>query len=1214
MAPEMTSDIEPRVSADDLDKIRSSNVFNLAHYNAQLKLSLDYKTALVHYVVEGERQNLTPHALFVPAFVKPQLEALGESVGAGEVLLSYLRHPAAPIDPHPLFNAQYYRDMGVACRGDATYLQEYIGRHTDGAEFVSPCALFDGQYYYERYNDIAAKGLDPLLHYLRHGWLEQRQPHPLFQPLHWRRSLESRGAAIEELCPLLQYFSDPATWSVSPHPLFDPEYYRVRREASDVLGDGKYPPLAEMLAAREPVACHYLFDPAYYMEQAARRGIALGSHPLVHYVRGNGRGELAPHILFDTTRYLEKHPDVERSGRDPLQHYIEVGRLEGSREPNPLFSQRHYASRLSGRVGKDFDLLQHYILSGGRDLIEPHPLFEAELYAAYNPTCLTAGDTPLSHYVRSWAANGVEFPPWGTALTPRRGEPMTGRFDIVVVSHELTHTGAPLILLKIVEQLVARLNLSVLVLSDRGGELLDDFVEWSPVLVLDAARKAGIPARQFLKEILASFATKPRLMLINTVCPELFDYARDDLAAWGVPIMTLAHELASSFDAARFENIYSVSNCIVYPAQFVRDEAHRLYELPIEKTELIPQGLLNPEFGQIDGASARAALLDDLGAPDDAFIVLGCGTIDARKGIDVFVRAAALSLKLERQDDKARPLYFVWVGGGPTDRHSPYWYALQDIRRGGIEDRVHFLGPRTHPEACFVACDAFVMTSRMDPFPCVIHEAMACGKPIIAFEGAGGAAEAIRGGAGITLPYGDVDDMAQAVRRLATEPRLAARYGAKAKKIVRTRYVFKDYVDNLLSAVERHAGVGFEARGATRPRARDGVRTIFTLPSWDASVGQLLLGQIVAGLSCRGIDAEIIFTGDGGTASDAGRLPDLPYRFLLPTFREAVTYRGKWERLERILESAAPAIFVHGRDDVASALAPVVPDRIGVLGILDRDDPACLEQACRLGRYWQRVVGLSERVLDRVAAEMPSLVPISVCIPPGAERRAAPSRRDPQQPLRIICFSPPLASRPTAMLLTALARCVSAAVTVVLERPEDEAALRSAAVAPETLATTEIVAARSAQDIARILGAGDVLVMPYESGHAALGLVEAMSFGVVPIVVDNSGGPCEPIIDGENGFIVTRRERDAVVRRILRLSADAELLGRMRNTAWATIEARSLDLERMYDRYAELVHEMHRALRSGEYVRPKPIYTHPDYGGRSLPPALQLDPDRLHRP
>jgi glycosyltransferase involved in cell wall biosynthesis len=374
------------------------------------------------------------------------------------------------------------------------------------------------------------------------------------------------------------------------------------------------------------------------------------------------------------------------------------------------------------------------------------------------------------------------------------------------------------------------------------------------------------------------------------------------------------------------------------------------------------------------------------------------------------------------------------------------------------------------------------------------------------------------------------------------------------------------------------------------------------------------MGQIVAGLSRRGIDAEIIFTGNGCSAFDAERLPDLPYRFLLPTFREAVSYRRKWEQLERILEIAAPAIFVHGRDDIASAVAPVVPDRVGVLGILDRDDPACLEQACRLGRYWQRVVGLSERVLDRVTAEMPSLVPISVCIPPGAERRAAPPPRDPQQPLRIICFSPPLASRPTAMLLTALARCVSAAVTVVLERPEDEAALRSAAVGPETLATTEIVAPRSAHEVARILGVGDVVVMPYESGYAALGLVEAMSFGVVPIVVDHSGGPCEPIIDGENGFILTRRERDAVVRRLLRLSNDAELLGRMRNTAWATIEAQSLDLGRMCDRYAELVKEMHRELRSGEYVRPKPIYNHPDYGGRSLPPALQLDPDRLHRP
>jgi len=78
--------------------------------------------------------------------------------------------------------------------------------------------LFDGQFYLRANPDVAAARMDPLEHYLKYGEKEQRQPHPLFDPVHYLASYpEARGR-----------------WA-NPHPLFDCEAYL--RAHPDVTGN-----------------------------------------------------------------------------------------------------------------------------------------------------------------------------------------------------------------------------------------------------------------------------------------------------------------------------------------------------------------------------------------------------------------------------------------------------------------------------------------------------------------------------------------------------------------------------------------------------------------------------------------------------------------------------------------------------------------------------------------------------------------------------------------------------------------------------------------------------------------------------------------------------------------------------------------------------------------------------------------------------------------
>lgn len=1197
-----------------IDKVLDSGVFDRVHYCAQIGKQLSFSDAVADYVGRGEAAGLSPNVLFCPAYVRRQLSQVSLALDTDSILMSYLNNPGAAINPHPLFDCQYYRVLTGNASLDKTCLEDYISRTQLGGFIITPHILFDCQYYCKRYPDVAARKVDPLRHYLRYGWIEGRQPHPLFMAAFWRADLVKQGIDPPEECPLTVYVSDARTWRASPHPLFDVTYYQAQLAKKGLSPDPDRPPLIDLLLRADRIPCHPLFDCEFYELQATSQNMSLAKHPLLHYVRRNGRSGIDPHPLFCSSFYIETNPDVVKGNLEPLQHFIERGRDE-QRDPCPLFSQRYYSANISEIEGVSTNLLDHYIRKGGQQLLDPHPLFESKLYAAFHPECLDNGDNPLAHYVRSWARRGIRFPPWGTLLQPRRNStPESAPIDVILVSHELTRTGAPAILLKLVEHLVARKGLQTLLLSAQSGALLDDFCEWTRVIDLAALRSGKIPIESFLNMLMMSFTagTTPRIVIMNTACisslTKLF-HSR------GFPVVTLVHEIASIIDFQDFKDIYDCSQLVVYPAVVVRNEAHSHYLLPACKTEVIPQGLLDPDFGRIDKGDARASLLREIGAPPTAFIVLGCGNMDLRKGIDVFVKVAAAAIMAQASKPERPPLHFVWVGGGPMHRHTPYWYAQEDVKRSHIGGNVHFLGPRSDTEPYFAGCDAFLLTSRLDPFPCVVHEAMACGKPVIAFDNSGGAPEAISDGAGVVVPYGDIAAVVSALHGLADDPVSAAAYGRRAEEVVRQKYSFNDYVDKLLVHIAERTGVELARKEIShRPNAtRD--RVIFTLPAWEASSVNRFIEQLVCGLSARGVDAELLFTQSQPSWAQLKHMPKAPYRFLTRGFRKQLPFHELWDRLERTLEVAAPAVFIHGNDHIASAVAPVVPRKVGVLGILHEDDQEYYEQAARLGRFWQRAIAVSPRIVGRVAEIAPSLTNRVIYIPHASLRYAPPAASDPLLPLRILIIGQRTKHPDSMPFLTPLLNRIWAqgtnAVVTVIDAGAEAELLKL--VCADELAAGRLVIEDSprSERIAAIMQNIDIALSLPAWFNGPVSILEAISFGIATLPPVAEPADCAHDLDAGHIGDGPAADPESYADRLIQLAADRPQLDALRRTAYETALARSLDIDTVCDQYATLIGEMLHELRTGTYSTPTPVFIHPAFGGRSLPPALQFDPDQL---
>jgi glycosyltransferase involved in cell wall biosynthesis len=191
-----------------------------------------------------------------------------------------------------------------------------------------------------------------------------------------------------------------------------------------------------------------------------------------------------------------------------------------------------------------------------------------------------------------------------------------------------------------------------------------------------------------------------------------------------------------------------------------------------------------------------------LGVPADALLVGGVGTMDWRKGPDLFLQLAAMVTRRLKEKD----VRFVWAGGdsGGPNRGE----LLVDAERLGLGDQISFIGPLDRPTEFFAAMDLFALTSREDPFPLVMLEAASAGVPLVCFAGGGGAPEFAIPDAGLVSAYLDVADMAESVVRLLQREDERQRMGQIAAARVRKEHTVEQagpvLVDVIRDALATH--------------------------------------------------------------------------------------------------------------------------------------------------------------------------------------------------------------------------------------------------------------------------------------------------------------------------------------------------------------------------------------------------------------------------
>ena len=371
---------------------------------------------------------------------------------------------------------------------------------------------------------------------------------------------------------------------------------------------------------------------------------------------------------------------------------------------------------------------------------------------------------------------------------------------IICVSHDATYFGAQLLILHVAEVLKQHFGFHVTSVLLGDGELTDRFghagelVDFSQPSWRTPPGPAVMQARRAV--IRRLYENGARHAICNTSVSGPMVCMLKEL---GFHVIALIHELPNLIREYRLEpSVKEIGRCadrVVFPAAFVRDRFLTIAELDPTRAVIRPQGLYRPNPYRNAKDRARAALLAELELAPSVKLVLAVGPGVKRKGVDIFCQVAA---RITRDMPDA---HFVWIGDDTTSMAQDCKAWVQAL---GLDGNIHFRGAVNEPDhylRCVAGCDLYLMTSREDPYPSVILDAMEARVPVVGFTDAGGFTELLEAGAGVLVPFEDREAMGAAVGALLREPERAARMGEEGQRIIDTRFRFVDYVHDLLAFV-----------------------------------------------------------------------------------------------------------------------------------------------------------------------------------------------------------------------------------------------------------------------------------------------------------------------------------------------------------------------------------------------------------------------------
>ncbi len=924
-----------------------------------------------------------------------------------------------------------------------------------------------------------------------------------------------------------------------PNPIFNTAHYRELY----LQGKDNVNPLLHYLIGDDPFAnTHPLFDASFYGSQLDE--LPGDMSLLEHFIRFNNENRLSPSPFFDSAAYLDTYEDIDRARMNPLYHFLR----HGIEERRISFVDLNHVNSVRFRDPNELESLRRYL--------DPELEFMVHL------------------------------------LQIDREAP-----TIVCVSHEASLTGAPLIILRIAETLHRDYGFNIVNILCNEGDLTSRFAAIGPTFSLEGT--APYRHAHNFKSFMSFFV---RSMGIVNVVGALVNSAESRhvlsrLSSLNVPIHMLIHENARcycEFEEKPFGDIGKHCDRAIFPSDYVYDAALEESGVTEEQSEIIPQGLLRDEMLEPGDPERAREIRSEFGIPEDGVLVLGCGTGDGRKGLDLFIATAISAIRRDSSDK----IYFGWLGNlDVTTNVSGSFWAKMDVETAELENRIIFFGPQTQIKDFFDASDIFYLPSRIDPFPCVVNEAMARSKPIVLFDRGSGCVDLISSEGGAIIPFGDVCAACDELLQLAADQDRRMAAGKRNRQYVEQHMNFDDYVAKLLDGlVEDMRQPRYELiknepletlidlHRTTDDNAKK--RVFFLAPSWSVSGVNTFAENLGRELNNRGFEASILFTSADSKSLSTDLLPEIPYQFLLSGW---VDTGKKNQRLVEFLSAMAPAVVIPNCDYSSSPIAANLPDNVRTVGVLHSDDSEHYLHGYRMGHYWDKIVPVSQTIrsqlleLNPVFESKTQVIRCGIQPPPGIvnslnhttaadEIRIVYTGRIEQYQKRIFDF---------VDLMSELdRRKVPYTMTFIGSGP-DEVEFHKRARKHINNGNARMLGRLKMPEIYQELSEHHVFCLLSDFEGLPISLLEGLACGCVPVVTQIKSGIEEILEHQHNSLKSPLRDIQAMAENLERLYLDGALRCSLAEEAKKTLDAHQLTTSRMADNYEALFNDIFADIQHG---------------------------------
>lgn len=276
---------------------------------------------------------------------------------------------------------------------------------------------------------------------------------------------------------------------------------------------------------------------------------------------------------------------------------------------------------------------------------------------------------------------------------------------------------------------------------------------WRPRALRLRARARGIEP---LQDVLWRLHDRvgADLWYVNTMAfPEVVPLARRLSIPYLVHFHEMPFQMYESVDGSAFVDMIQGASLLLGPSDAVIEPLRLMGGSPVA---VQPEFVALPSDPPSPDKRSHARRL--MGAAENDFLWLMSGLASYRKGTD-------LILQIGRHFRGAR-VHLVWLGDFVRDNAYRRYVqkALEkEAPNVSLVSDVNILstGDITYYE-CLTAADGFLLTSREDPFPLVMIEAAALGKPIVSFD-SGGVRDFMRAGMGAVVRSWNVPDLTRAM-------------------------------------------------------------------------------------------------------------------------------------------------------------------------------------------------------------------------------------------------------------------------------------------------------------------------------------------------------------------------------------------------------------------------------------------------------------------